>query len=55
MSLPKSHISCPEFWNVQFKAQKSRADLDYHELMKGHDVVITYTALQRNSYQLLGL
>ncbi len=34
-------ISCTEFGNAQFKAQKSQADWDYHELMKGHDVMIT--------------
>jgi hypothetical protein len=36
--LPKS--SCSEFGNAQFKAQKSPADWEYHELMKGHDVMI---------------
>jgi pimeloyl-ACP methyl ester carboxylesterase len=39
--LPKSYICCTEFGNAQFKAQKSPADWDYHELMKGHDVMIT--------------
>ena len=40
--LPKSYICCTEFGNAQFKAQKSAAvDWDYHELMKGHDVMIT--------------
>ena len=39
--LPKSYISCTQFRNAQFKAQKSPADWDYHELMKGHDVMIT--------------
>jgi hypothetical protein len=38
--LPKSYICCTEFGNDQFKAQ-SPADWDYHELMKGHDVMIT--------------
>ena len=39
--LPKSYICCTEFGNAQFKAQKSPADWDYHDLMKGHDVMIT--------------
>ena len=39
--LPKSYICCTEFGNAQFKALESRADWDYHELMKGHDVMIT--------------
>ena len=39
--IPKSYICCTEFGNIQFKAQKSPADWDYHELMKGHDVMIT--------------
>ncbi len=39
--LPKSYISCTEFGNVQFKAQKSPAEWDFHELLKGHDVMIT--------------
>jgi hypothetical protein len=39
--LPKSYICCSEFGNALFKAQKSPADWDYHELMKGHDVMIT--------------
>lgn len=39
--LLKSYISCTEFGNVQFKTQTSPADWDYHELMKGHDVMIT--------------
>ena len=30
--LPKSYISCTEFGDSQFKAQKSQADWDYHEL-----------------------
>ena len=40
-TLPKSYICCSEFGNALFKAQKSPADWDYHELMKGHDVMIT--------------
>jgi pimeloyl-ACP methyl ester carboxylesterase len=39
--LPKSYISSTEFGNVQFKAQKSPAEWDHHELLKGHDVMIT--------------
>jgi pimeloyl-ACP methyl ester carboxylesterase len=39
--IPKSYICCTEFGNIQFKTQESSADWDYHELMKGHDVMIT--------------
>jgi pimeloyl-ACP methyl ester carboxylesterase len=39
--LPKSYICCSEFGNAHFKAQESPVDWDYHELMKGHDVMIT--------------
>jgi hypothetical protein len=39
--LPKSYICCTEFGSAQFKAQESPADWEYHELMKGHDVMIT--------------
>ena len=39
--IPKGYICCTEFGNIQFKAQKSPADWDYRELMKGHDVMIT--------------
>jgi hypothetical protein len=39
--LSKSYICCTEFGNAQFKAEESPADWDYHELMKGHDVMIT--------------
>jgi pimeloyl-ACP methyl ester carboxylesterase len=39
--IPKSYICCTEFGNAQFKAQESPADWNYHELMKGHDVMIT--------------
>jgi pimeloyl-ACP methyl ester carboxylesterase len=39
--LPKSYICCSGFGDSQFKAQKSPANWDYHELMKGHDVMIT--------------
>jgi pimeloyl-ACP methyl ester carboxylesterase len=38
--LPKSYISCTEFGDSQFKAQKSPEDWDYHKLMKGHDAMI---------------
>jgi pimeloyl-ACP methyl ester carboxylesterase len=40
-TLPKSYICCSAFGNSQFKTQRSPADWDYHELMKGHDVMIT--------------
>ena len=39
--LPKSYICCSAFGNALFKAQNSPGDWDYHELMKGHDVMIT--------------
>ncbi len=40
--LPKSYISCTEFRDSQFKAQKSPADdWNYHELKTGHDAMIT--------------
>jgi len=39
--LPKSYISCTEFGDSQFKAQKSQEDWDYHELKTGHDAMIT--------------
>ena len=39
--LPKSYISCTEFGESQFKAQKSQEDWDYHELKTGHDAMIT--------------
>jgi hypothetical protein len=39
--LTKSYICCSGFGDSQFKAQKSPANWDYHELMKGHDVMIT--------------
>lgn len=40
-TLAKSFICCSEFGYAQFKALKSTKDWDYHELMKGHDVMIT--------------
>ena len=39
--LPKSYISCTEFGESQFKAQKSPGGWDYDELMRGHDAMIT--------------
>lgn len=39
--IPKSYICCSGFGDSQFKAQKSPATWDYHEIMKGHDVMIT--------------
>jgi hypothetical protein len=39
--LPKSYISCTEFGDSQFKAQKSQEDWDYHEWKTGHDAMIT--------------
>jgi pimeloyl-ACP methyl ester carboxylesterase len=40
--LPKSYISCTEFGDSQFKAQKSpAAGWDYHVLKTGHDAMIT--------------
>ena len=41
--IPKSYICCTEFGDAQFKALELRADWEYHELMKGHDVMITAT------------
>ncbi|MGC2573973.1 MAG: alpha/beta hydrolase [Candidatus Nitrosopolaris sp.] len=38
--IPKSYICCTEFGSAQFKVLESPADWDYHELMKGHDVMI---------------
>lgn len=40
-TLPKSYICCSEFGNAHFRADKSPVDWDYHELMKGHDIMIT--------------
>jgi hypothetical protein len=45
--LPKSYISCTEFGDSQFKAQKPPADWDYHELKTGHDAMITIPNEQR--------
>ena len=39
--LSKSYISCTRFGKSQFNAQRSSQGWDYHELMKGHDVMIT--------------
>jgi pimeloyl-ACP methyl ester carboxylesterase len=40
-SLPKCFISFSKFGRSQFKSQKSNATWDYHELMRGHDAMIT--------------
>ena len=40
-SPPKSFITFSEFGRSQFKSQKSDAGWDYHELMRGHDAMIT--------------
>ncbi|MFY9965704.1 MAG: alpha/beta fold hydrolase [Nitrososphaeraceae archaeon] len=40
-TLPKSFISFSEFGHSQFKTQKSDVGWDYHELMSGHDAMIT--------------
>lgn len=42
-TLAKSFICCSEFGNAQFRAQSSQY-WDYHELMKGHDSMITAPA-----------
>ena len=39
--LPKSYISCTEYSEFHFMAQKARAKgWDYHELKTGHDATI---------------
>jgi hypothetical protein len=40
-SLPKTFVCFSEFGYSQFKSQKSQAGWDYHELMRGHDAMIT--------------
>jgi pimeloyl-ACP methyl ester carboxylesterase len=41
-TLPKSYISCTEYDEFHFMAQKARArGWDYHELKTGHDAMIT--------------
>jgi hypothetical protein len=40
-SLPKPFVCFSEFGYSQFKSQKSQAGWDYHELMRGHDAMIT--------------
>ena len=52
--LPKSYISCTEFGDSQFKAQKSPAGWDYHELMKGHDSMITAPKELAQMFEALG-
>lgn len=39
--LRKSFICLSEFGHSQFKSQKDPASWDYHELMRGHDAMIT--------------
>jgi pimeloyl-ACP methyl ester carboxylesterase len=39
--LPRNFISFSEFGISQFKFQESKAGWDYHELMRGHDAIIT--------------
>lgn len=39
--LPRNYISFSEFGISQFKFQESKAGWDYHELMRGHDAMIT--------------
>jgi hypothetical protein len=39
--IPKSFICCSEFGVSQFKAQQQPSGWSYHELMRGHDVMIT--------------
>jgi len=42
MNIPKSYISCTEYNNFHFMAQKAKsAGWDYHELKTGHDAMIT--------------
>jgi pimeloyl-ACP methyl ester carboxylesterase len=41
-SVPKSYISCTEYNNFHFMAQRAKsAGWDYHELKTGHDAMIT--------------
>lgn len=40
-ALPRNYISFSEFGISQFKFQESKAGWDYHELMRGHDAMIT--------------
>lgn len=42
MNIPKSYVSCTEYNNFHFMAQKAKsAGWDYHELKTGHDAMIT--------------
>jgi hypothetical protein len=42
MIVPKSYISCTEYNNFHFMAQRAKsAGWDYHELKTGHDAMIT--------------
>lgn len=40
-SLPRSFISFSEFGRSQFKSHESAVGWDYHELMRGHDAMIS--------------
>ena len=40
-TIPKSFICFSEFGHSQFNSLKSKAGWDYHELMRGHDAMIT--------------
>ncbi len=41
-NIPKSYISCTEYENFHFMAQRAKsAGWDYHELNTGHDAMIT--------------
>jgi hypothetical protein len=41
--IPKSYISCTEYKDFHFMAQKAKLQVgwDYHELKTGHDAMIT--------------
>ena len=39
--LPKSFMSFSKFGHSQFNSQKSKTGWDYHELVRGHDAMIT--------------
>jgi len=42
MNVPRSYISCTEYNNFHFMAQRAKsAGWDYHELRTGHDAMIT--------------
>lgn len=40
-NVPKSFICFSEFGHSQFNSQKSKEGWDYHELIRGHDAMIT--------------